>query len=64
MNCPVCGGKVKVEYCVSDCEGVYRKRKCVVCNHTFYTTEYEGDKQRFKELYKEYRKSVIGREND
>lgn len=43
MNCPVCGGSTKVFGSVSDCEGVYRYRKCKECAHTFFTSELESD---------------------
>ena len=41
MTCPVCAGKVIVEDSVTDCESVYRRRKCKECNYVFYTTESE-----------------------
>lgn len=43
MNCPVCGGDTTVIHCRRDCESVYRRRKCLECNHVFYTTEVESD---------------------
>lgn len=50
MTCPVCGGKTRVLDSRSDCEGVYRRRKCVECGYSLYTTEYESDGSRLKEL--------------
>ena len=41
MTCPICGEKTLVIDSASDCECVYRKRKCVKCNYKFITTEYE-----------------------
>lgn len=52
MTCPVCGGDTKVAYCVRDCEGVYRRRKCIECEYKFYTTELESDGDRYNELYR------------
>ena len=44
MNCPVCKGKVKVAYCLSDNDSVIRKRECCECGHIFYTSEFiDGD---------------------
>ena len=41
MTCPVCGGAVKVLDCCTDCESVYRRRKCLECDAEFFTTESE-----------------------
>ncbi len=43
MTCPVCGGKTTVTISASDCECVYRRRKCVECDYTFTTTEQESN---------------------
>ena len=43
MNCPVCGEKTIVVDCASDCEAVYRRRRCVECSHKFITTELESE---------------------
>ena len=49
MTCPVCGGKSKVCDSISDCETVYRKRKCLDCNYIWFTDECESDGIYFKE---------------
>lgn len=49
MTCPICGGVSKVYDSISDCEAVYRKRKCLECNHIWFTDEYESDGECFKE---------------
>lgn len=49
MTCPICGGKSKVHDSISDCEAVYRKRKCVECQHVWFTSEYESDSVCYKE---------------
>jgi transcriptional regulator NrdR family protein len=56
MTCPICGGKTMVRDTKSDCEGVYRKRICLECNHKMYTAEYESKEaiSRFYELQCEY----------
>ena len=41
MDCPVCGGATTVKDSRGDCEAVYRRRRCLDCNHEFYTAEYE-----------------------
>ena len=58
MTCPKCDGNAIVVDSKSDCDAVYRKRKCAVCNYTFYTEEVESiDAQRlFNRLSNEYRK--------
>ena len=53
MNCPVCAGKTKVHYCLRDCEGVYRKRKCLECGYIFFTTEIESDSVDYKRVEQE-----------
>lgn len=42
MNCPKCKGKVKVIDSVNTQDNeIFRRRRCVVCVHEFYTREYE-----------------------
>ena len=56
MTCPVCGGKTTVYDSIADCESVYRKRKCVECDHKFITTESESnDEDTFEQLKYERR---------
>lgn len=45
MTCPNCNGKVRVVDCtdVDPRNEIYRKRKCTVCGHIFYTVEFEVD---------------------
>lgn len=43
MTCPVCGGKTTVIDSASDCESVYRRRKCIECAYKFITTESESN---------------------
>ena len=42
MTCPVCGGETRVVDSATDCERVYRKRRCVHCAYAFTTTEQES----------------------
>lgn len=53
MTCPVCGGVVQTKQTVKDCEGVYRQRKCLECDHVFYTTEVESDGEDYKRIARE-----------
>lgn len=57
MTCPVCGGATLVLDSQTDCESVYRKRKCKACNHRFYTTEIEGDDTELKYIMYQLRES-------
>jgi transcriptional regulator NrdR family protein len=43
MTCPNCNGKVRVvdNTSVDARNEDYRKRKCTVCGHIFYTVEFE-----------------------
>ena len=52
MTCPVCGGDTTVVCCRSDCESVYRRRKCLECAYVFHTSEVESDsaEEDFKRL--------------
>lgn len=56
MKCPKCKGDVKVEYTLSDTEGVYRKRRCIKCGHVFYTSEVEDSADMFKSLLRQQNK--------
>jgi len=42
MTCPKCEGKLTVVDSRSDCDAVYRKRRCLACNYRFYTEEVES----------------------
>lgn len=58
MNCPICGGKTTVRGCKADCESIHRERKCLECNHIFYTEEYEVEtSERYDELVLEYNRN-------
>lgn len=61
MTCPICGGKTLVSYTVTDCDAVYRWRKCRECNHGFYTTECESDGTHFKKLDYQRREKFYSR---
>lgn len=41
MTCPVCGGKTVVIDSFSECDCIYRERKCAECGHRFTTAETE-----------------------
>ena len=62
MTCPVCGEKATVINSASDCECVYRRRRCVECGHIFTTTEQESNdtkilnRLRWEQRYEKYRK--------
>jgi transcriptional regulator NrdR family protein len=45
MKCPKCNGKVRAvdSVHVEPRNEIYRKRKCTVCGHIFYTIEFEVD---------------------
>ena len=63
MTCPKCGGKNRVWDSRADCEAVYRTRICKVCNHMFYTVEYEIESDEdirrvHREMYKDQKKNV------
>lgn len=45
MNCPVCGGKVIAQMTRTDCERVFRRRKCRECGYAFFTVETELNKK-------------------
>lgn len=46
MKCPKCGGKIIVIDIVQDDDDnkTYRKRKCLNCDHIFFTTEFEAER--------------------
>lgn len=52
MTCPVCGDATYVVGSVSDCEGVYRKRLCKACGHTFHTSEFESDSTTYDDIFR------------
>lgn len=61
MLCPVCGGSSRVTNSRSDCDGVYRRRRCKECDHLFYTTETDSDGSdllRIEKLIREERKKA------
>lgn len=57
MTCPVCGGATLVLDSASDCDSIYRKRKCKDCDHRFYTIEIEGDDNEIKNILYQLRES-------
>ncbi len=62
MKCPKCNGSLRVLDTVhNDKENeTYRARKCVVCDHTFFTVEYEViENQRFAEDWAENHRTKI-----
>ena len=60
MNCPVCGENTKVAGSKSDCDAIYRKRRCLSCNYVFYTEEFESVNNgiEYHRLLREYEKSL------
>lgn len=63
MTCPVCGGDTSVTSCRKDNEAVYRKRKCLRCDHKFYTTELESGSEDFLRLEAEAKRESRERKN-
>ena len=55
MTCPICGGKTRVVGVRSDCDAIYRRRKCSECDRTIYTVENETDYTVMRELDREAR---------
>jgi len=55
MNCPICGAKTNVISTRKDCEGVYRARVCKSpkCEHLFFTTEFESDRDDYDRINRE-----------
>ena len=43
MNCPVCGGPTKVADTRSHEDHICRTRRCLDCDHHFYTVEVDED---------------------
>ena len=43
MTCPMCNGKTKVVDSVATDITVIRRRKCIACNHSFYSEEISHD---------------------
>ena len=42
MTCPKCGGKIRVLDTVHNPDNeTYRRKRCTVCSHEFFTTEFE-----------------------
>lgn len=41
MTCPVCGGDTTVNCTRKETDAIYRRRKCRICDHIFYTCEEE-----------------------
>ena len=55
MNCPECNGKTTVNDYVKMEDENYRKRICVCCGHTFFTTEFEVENnEKFKNAWRRY----------
>lgn len=46
MRCPVCAGKLKTVMTRSDCEMVFRRKKCLDCGYVAYTAEEESEEAR------------------
>lgn len=66
MICPMCDGKVRVIDSKADYDAVYRKRKCNLCCHVFYTEETESNdaKAIFNDLANNYHKKFITKGNN
>lgn len=63
MTCPICGEATKVVNSASDCEAVYRLRRCVECRYEFLTTEFEGDdKDTLLQIRREQKEITLNRE--
>lgn len=62
MNCPVCGGDTTVKDCIRDSRSVYRRRKCLVCDRSFYTSEEISSmaEKNFRVLKAEYNHNIRG----
>lgn len=63
MNCPVCGERTQILGSKSDCESVYRKRKCSECGYIVFTEEYESDtsEKEYKRMLREYNREAQAR---
>ena len=65
MICPKCKGKVTIcdTVHVNDTNETYRKRKCLECDHRFFTVEFEvDDDEKFRELW--YKHNRITKHHD
>lgn len=56
MQCPLCSGDTKVLYSIFETNEVYRRRKCLKCEHIFYTKEQYSNDARYK-----FNKAVLSR---
>ena len=55
MTCPVCGEKSRCIGSKAECDVIYRKRKCEVCNYVFYTEEVEANiEDEYNDLMRDY----------
>lgn len=63
MVCPKCEGEARVVDTVKTPENeVYRRRKCVKCDHGFYTVEFEADvTDKFRSEWTEHHRLHIWR---
>lgn len=64
MNCPKCGGKIKVlDVRHPSISESLRRKICTVCGHIFYTVEYEArtDGAFMKYWSKSYRPTTFGK---
>lgn len=50
MVCPICGGKSRILEVRSDGESTYRRRKCLECGETYYTSESDCTKEVFNRV--------------
>lgn len=57
MTCPVCSGKTTVIDCAKDVDEVVRLRRCIECNHRFYTAERDIDYSEGYDVISRYRRS-------
>lgn len=60
MNCKFCNNKTSVVDTVPYNHKVYRRRRCVSCDKTFYTVEVDANLDEAKEAfrYKQSKKNV------
>lgn len=60
LNCPVCGERSCIKGSFADCESVFRKRQCSVCEYIFFTEEYEADMcaQEYRRRLREYNRKA------
>ena len=64
MICPKCGGPIKSTDSVHTEENeTYRRKKCKLCSHVFYTVEFEVERdENFKETWYGNHRSYILRD--